>query len=62
MDRLLIPACLALLAAGTACSVKEDRGPCPCFLQVSFTDPDAAGGKGLLGWGGDPLFRNRICM
>ena len=39
MDRLLIPACLALLAAGTACSIKEDRGPCPCYLQVSFTDP-----------------------
>ena len=49
MNRLLIPACLALLAAGTACSVKEDRGPCPCYLQVSFTDPDAAGEAELLG-------------
>ena len=60
MDRLLIPACLALLAAGTACSVKEDRGPCPCYLQVSFTDPDAAGEAELLGWRDDRLFRDRI--
>ena len=60
MDRLLIPACLALLAAGTACSVKEDRGPCPCYLQVSFTDPNAAGEAELLGWRDDRLFRDRI--
>ena len=50
MDRMLIPACLALLAAGTACTVKEDRGPCPCQLQVTFTDPDAAGEAEMLGW------------
>lgn len=60
MDRLLIPACLALLAAGTACSVKEDRGPCPCYLQVSFTDSDATGEAELLGWRDDRLFRDRI--
>ena len=60
MDRLLIPACLALLAAGTACSVKEDRGPCPCYLQVSFTDPDAAGEAQMLGWDEDRLFRDMV--
>ena len=60
MDRYLIPACLALLVAGTACSVKEDRGPCPCYLQVSFTDPDAAGEAELLGWRDDRLFRDRV--
>ena len=61
MHRMLIPACLALLAAGTACSVKEDRGPCPCHLQVSFADPDAAGEAEMLGWrDGDRLFRERI--
>ena len=61
MHRMLIPACLALLAAGTACSVKEDRGPCPCYLQVSFADPDAAGEAEMLGWrDGDRLFRDRI--
>ena len=60
MDRLLIPTCLVLLAAGTACSIKEDRGPCPCYLQVSFTDPYAAGEVELLGWRDDRLFRDRI--
>ena len=60
MARLLITACLALLAASTACTVKEDRGSCPCYLQVSFTDPDAAGEAELLGWDDDRLFRDRI--
>ena len=61
MDRLLIPACLALLAAGAACSVKEDRGPCPCYLQVSFSDP--AGEAQILGWrDGDRLFRERVSI
>jgi hypothetical protein len=59
MDRLLIPACLALLAASAACTVKEDRGPCPCSLQVSFTDP--AGEAQILGWrDGDRLFREQV--
>ena len=57
---MLIPACLALLAAGTACTVKEDRGPCPCYLQVSFTDPDAIGEAQLLGWDHDQLFRDHV--
>ena len=60
MDRLLIPACLALIAAGTACSIKEDRGPCPCYLQVTFTDPDAAGEAQMLGWDDDRLFRDKV--
>ena len=60
MDRLLIPACLALLTAGTACTVKEDRGPCPCYLQVTFTDPDAAGEAQMLGWDEDRLFRDMV--
>ena len=60
MDRLLIPAFLALFAAGTACTIKEDRGSCPCYLQVSFTDPDAVGEAEMLGWDEDRLFRDRI--
>lgn len=60
MDKMLIPACLAILAACTACSIKEDRGPCPCYLQVSFTDPDATGEAELLGWQDDRLFRERV--
>ena len=60
MDRMLIATCLALLAAGTACSIKEDRGPCPCYLHVSFTDPEATGEAELMGWGDDRVFRDRI--
>lgn len=60
MDRLLIPAFLILLAVEAACTVKEDRGPCPCFLQVSFADPDATGEAEMLGWNEDRLFRERI--
>lgn len=60
MDRMLIPACLTLLAAGVACSVKEDRAPCPCYLQVSFADPDASGEAEMLGWRDDRLFRDRV--
>ena len=60
MDKILIPACLVLLSAGTACTVKEDRGPCPCYLQVSFANPDATGEAEMLGWDDDRLFRDRI--
>ena len=60
MNRLLISVCLTLFAAATACTVKEDRGTCPCYLQVTFTDPDAAGEAELLGWENDRVFRDRI--
>ena len=60
MERMLIPACLALLAVGTACTVKEDRDQCPCYLQVSFTDPDATGEAQLLGWDDDQQFRDHV--
>ena len=59
MDRSILYACLALLLAGTACSVREDRGPCPCYLQVSFADPDAAGPVEFLGWDAGTLFHDR---
>jgi len=59
MDRLLIP-CLALFAATLSCTVKEDRGPCPCYLQVTFTDPEASGPVELMGWNGSMLFRDRV--
>ena len=42
MAKTLLSALLAvILMACTACSVKEDRNPCPCNLTVSFSDPDA---------------------
>ena len=60
MDRMFIPACLALLVSGMACTIKENRDPCPCYLQVSFTDPGASGEAEMLGWRDDRLFRDRV--
>ena len=61
MDRWRrLSATLLALAAALACSVKEDRTPCPCYLQVSFTDPAAAGPVLLLGLGETPLFREQL--
>lgn len=61
MDRyLLLTACLALLTGLSSCTIKEARGECPCYLQVSFTDPEATGPVQLLGWREAPLFRERV--
>lgn len=35
---LMVSACLLL---ASACSVKEDRKPCPCLLDIDFVCPDA---------------------
>lgn len=43
-----------------ACSIKEMRGECPCFLQVTFADPEAAGEAVLLGWRESVLFRETV--
>ena len=59
---MLIPTCLALLVIVAACSVKEDRSACPCYLQVSFSDPDANGEVDIMGWRDSQLFRERICI
>lgn len=56
----MLPACLALLAASTACTIKEDRSPCPCYLNVSFADPDAAGPVELTGWRTGTVFREQV--
>ena len=51
----------ALLLAG--CTVKEDRVPCPCYLNVSFADRDQVpqGAEvDLLGWHDAELFRAGI--
>ena len=61
MDRIIsLTGLAALVIACSGCTVKEDRGPCPCYLQVSFTDPEEAGAAQLLGWNGSPLFRERV--
>lgn len=38
------------MLAATACSVKEIRGDCPCYLQVTFADTETGGEARLLGW------------
>ena len=61
MDRyLLLPACLALLTALSACTIKEARESCPCYLQVTFTDPEASGPAEMLGWQDGPLFHEQV--
>ena len=61
MERFLLPAFLAaILMACAACTIKEDRNPCPCSLMVSFSDPNAIGLVELLGWDSETVFRERI--
>ena len=60
MKNRIIAAALAVLSAGVSCTVKEDRGPCPCQLQVSFSDPDLSGTAALTGWREGLLFREKV--
>lgn len=47
----IIAAAAATLALLTSCTVKEDRVPCPCYLNVSFADrASIVKPVGLLGW------------
>lgn len=53
---------LLVLSAGS-CTVKEDRMPCPCYLNVSFSERESIPEKaevGLLGWNAAELFRAGI--
>lgn len=54
------PTVILLLAATLSCSVKEDRTPCPCYLQISFTDPEASGPVLLQGRSGTASFREQV--
>ena len=38
------------MLTATACSVKEIRGDCPCYLQVTFAETETRGEARLLGW------------
>ena len=61
MERILLPASLAaFFVACVACTVKEDRNPCPCNLTVSFLDPETNGPVELLGWDSEMVFRERV--
>lgn len=43
-----------------ACTVKEERRDCPCYLQVAFSDPGETGDALLLGWRESALFRETV--
>ena len=61
MDSRIITTGLMLLLTGlSSCTVKEDRGPCPCSLQVTFSDPEESGTAVLSGWGPDRIFREEV--
>ena len=46
-----------IIFLSASCTVKEDREPCPCFLNVSFANPAIAlYGADLLGWRDGELF------
>lgn len=49
------------LVAGTGCSVKEDRVPCPAYLNVSFADRETiVKNVGMLGYTRSEVFREDI--
>lgn len=56
MKNLIPLAALLLLSA--ACSIKENRADCPCYLHVSFEERGAIGHDGvrLIAWNSDELF------
>lgn len=59
LRRPAIAACCALLLG--ACTVKEDREPCPCYLNVSFRDREHITSEvGILGWDATEVFRAGI--
>lgn len=59
---ILAGAALASVAAASSCSVKEDRVPCPCYLNVSFAEREKLVGDdvSLAGWNGAEIFRGLI--
>lgn len=38
--RLLLPVVMAAFLSVSSCSVKEDRNPCPCLLELDIKGPD----------------------
>lgn len=54
-------AAIAAVLLPLSCTVKEDRVPCPCFLNVSFDDREnVISDVGLLGWDDAERFRESI--
>ena len=55
-----LAATLLLVTGLLACSVKEDRTPCPCYLHVSLADTETEGPFTLQCWNGSLLFREEL--
>lgn len=54
---------VVLSGAAESCSVKEDRVPCPCYLNVGFQDADREAVRedvNLLGWNSAEIFSESI--
>ena len=52
---------LAALLSLAACSIKEDRTPCPCWLSINFTRVSQKN-VNVAAWGEDELFSERIAV
>lgn len=58
---LLGGAVLSGLLAGVSCSVKEDRMPCPAYLNISFEDRENITKRvNLLGYNTEEVFRQNL--
>lgn len=54
---------LLFAVAISSCSVKEDRTPCPCFLNVSFQDREHITSRvGMVGYRETEVFREGIMV
>lgn len=52
---------MAFAAVLSSCSLKEDRYPCPCYLNVSFEEKESLRDTvSLLGWNSAELFSDAI--
>lgn len=60
---LLGAAAGALCASLGACTVKEDRELCPCYLHVDFVDREGIPESvPVMGWNGGELFRDGVVV
>ncbi len=59
-DSILFGLLIFILAS---CSVKEQRGPCPCLLSIKISDTlSATGNLALAVWDENPIFYDKIAM
>lgn len=52
---------LFIVSGLSSCTLKEDRFPCPCYLNVSFTDKEAIRDSvAMLGWSTAEVFDEKV--